>query len=197
MKRVISLLVLFSFTGPVLADSTIDDYFYLLGFKLEESTIQNVIDSLGEAGIHREGDAASSYTGVCYQNSKLETTVYFESGEMGGTYKRLLSFQVHSKPVRDYPCGVLTDEMAKKLSIGNLKLGSEIDKVVSSLPQNTYAKDNLTFSYLKKIPFTEEEIEKFEVKRKEYAFWDQFSQIDIFTENTKVSGYSVSKVTSW
>jgi len=199
IKPIVVLIVLCSFSVlQARAESDIEKYHTFLGFKLEESTIYDVINALGEAAVNRTGDAGSSYSGVCYQNANTGTTVYFESGEVGGSDMRLLSFQVHAAPILDYPCGLLGPvNMSKKLSIGSLKLGAEVNKVLSSLPKNTYERKALTFSYLTKVPFTEEQKEKFGLPRSDSAFWNRFFQIKLYAKNTKVSGYRVSQVTSW
>lgn len=64
----------------------------ILDFVVEESSIQDVLDKLGEAKIVKAGQTASSNTSVCYIVSENEG-VRFNSGEMSNG-KYIISIEV-------------------------------------------------------------------------------------------------------
>ena len=179
-----------------LGSENLDHYFSFMGFHLEKTELSEIREVLGDAPTHQEGDAANSYTAICYRILNSNITIYFESGEMGGG-KRLISYRVNEEEKPDFPCGQTDDKRINKYSTGALKIGSNTEKTIESLPSGIESRDGNFFFYYTKIPFTEEEIEKFDVQDMKYAFWDQGVTIQLFIGKNTINGYRVTKVTSW
>lgn len=78
------VLILTVIIMPVLAaeKDNLESYFLFMGFELEETELAGIQEVLGAVPTHHEGDAAYSYTAICYRVSRDNVTVYFESGEM-------------------------------------------------------------------------------------------------------------------
>lgn len=193
-SAIISLILIFSMSS--FAEESINSYLAFSGFELGKTTIHDVLKLYGAAEIYQEGDAGDSYTAICYHYPKQNVTVYFESGEMGGG-EALLSYKFVTGLEHKFPCGNINEEDGASLKLASLKIGMKTESALSSLPKNTHAKERLTFTYWKKIPFTQEEIVRNKVKDMQYAFWDEIIAIEIHDENGLVNGFSVSKVTSW
>lgn len=196
MKQTLAFIVALVFSINLQANETLEQYFLFNGYNLEETELSSIIKQLGDAPIHKEGDAHDSYTGICYQDPNANVTVYFESGEMGGG-KTLLSYKVTQGMNSDFPCYKLPTDMHLNYSIGNLKLGSRLETTIQSLPKKTYSREDLLFWYINKIPFTNEDILRTGVENMKYAFWNQTVTIELFSEEKIISGYRVYKVTSW
>jgi len=196
MKIITALISTLLSFNIALAGENLEQYFNLMGFTLEESKISDVLKMMGDTVVHKEGDAANSYTGVCYFYPKNNVTVYFESGEMGGG-ETILSYKVIQSHESKYPCETIKTAPSKYFEIGNLKLGKDLKDTIDSLPPNVDSRKNLIFSYHTKIPFSKEDIARTKVEDMEYAFWDQSVTIQLFSEQNIVTGYSISKITSW
>ena len=115
---------------------------------------------------------------------------------MGGG-EVLLSYKVMKNFESKYPCKTIQAGPNTSFGIGKLKLGNDLERTISSLPQDIDSRDKLVFSYYTKIPFSKEDIVRTKVKDMKYAFWDQSVSIRLFPENNTVTGYSITKVTSW
>jgi hypothetical protein len=196
MKTIITVILILGFFNISFAGEKLDQYFTFMGFKLEESKISDVLKKLGNTVIHKKGDASESYTGICYFIPDKNVTIFFESGEMGGG-ETLLGYKVIQDFETKYPCREITELPKESLQIGDLNIGDNLETAISLLPKNISSRDDSTFSYYDKIPFTKEQIKKLQVEDMAYAFWDQRVTIQIFTRDNKVTGYSVYKVTSW
>ena len=196
MKTFFTCILILIFFNASFSEEKLDQYFTFMGFTLEESKISDVVDKLGDTVIHKEGDAAESYTGVCYYSSENDVTILFESGEMGGGVT-LLGYKVVQGQGSKYPCREIGGLSKESFNIGSLSIDEHLEDAIKSLPQNIESRDGLTFFYMDKIPFTKEEIDKLHVQDMEYAFWFQGVTIEIFANKNKVSGYSIYKVTSW
>lgn len=134
-----------------------------MGFKLGESKISDVLEKLGDTVIHKEGDASTSYTGVCYFYPVKNVTVYFESGEMGGG-ETLLCYKVMQDFDSKYPCKEIMELPKESFQIGDLNIGDDLETAISALPKNISSRDGMAFDYYDRIPFTKEEIERLKVK---------------------------------
>lgn len=196
MQTIFTVLLILGTFNVSFAKEGLDQYFSFMGFTLEDSTISDVIEKLGATVIHKEGDAADSYTGVCYYSPENRVTLFFESGEMGGGVT-LLGYKIIQNFESKYPCREVSGISKESLKLGNLRIGENLETAIKSLPPNIKSRDNLAFFYHKRIPFTKEEIRKLKVKDLAYAFWDQSVTIQIFSSKNQVTGYSVYKVTSW
>jgi len=196
MKILIALISTLLCFNIAFAGESLDQYFNFMGFTLEESKIADVLQKMGDTVVHKEGDAANSYTGVCYFYPKDKVTVYFESGEMGGG-ETILSYKVIQNYDSKYPCKAIDTALPKSFGMGNLKLGKDIKHTIDSLPPNIEYRKNLTFSYYNKNPFSKEDIDRTKVKDMQYAFWDQSVTIQLFSKQDIVTGYSITKITSW
>jgi len=191
------LLITLSMMPTLAAGSyNLDSYFVFMGFELEETELAEIQEVLGIAPTHQEGDAAYSYTAICYRVPGGNVTVYFESGEMGGG-RRLLSYRIVEEEKSDFKCGNTQKKRINEYKIGALEIGKGIENTIASLPSEIESRDGNDFYYYKKIPFTEEEIKRLEVKNMKYAFWDQSITIQLFSTGDAVSGYRVTKITSW
>jgi len=198
MKKT-SLILLFLLTPDILlASDRYEQYLALLGFELEKSNLIEIQEMLGQAPINHSGDAGGSYYGLCYVLPKQEITVYFESGEMGGNKHDLLSFAVKSSVENKLKCGELSNTSLKDIKVGILSVGEKIDTIKSKLPQPI---SKQPYGYLHKNfgqrPFTQDDIKMTQVEDMKYAFWDVFTSIEVYEKNGLVSGYKVSRVTSW
>lgn len=183
---------------PIIAagSENLESYFRFMGFELEKDDLTGIQKILGTAPTHQEGDAANSYTAICYRVAGENLTVYFESGEMGGG-SILLGYRVIAEDSPDFRCGSTDSRKINEYKIGVLEIGAEIEDIIESLPGEIESRDGNNIYYYKKVPFTDEEIERLEVKNMKYAFWDQSVTIQLFSAGNLVSGYRVVKVTSW
>ena len=196
MHRIFLALALITISVPALAVESLDHYFSFMGFKLEEVELSEIESKLGNALTHQKGDAAYSYTAICYRIPKNRVTVYFESGEMGGG-RTLLSYRVVEEADPDFTCGQSNSEVLENYNTGVLAIGNDIDKTIGLLPGGIESREGLLFLYHTKIPFTEAQIKKFEVQDMNYAYWDQSVTIELFPINNSINGFRVTKVTSW
>jgi len=172
-------------------------YWTLLGFELEKTTLFDIQKKLGEAPIRHAGDAAASSYEVCYQSPEHRATLSFLSGEMGGPDHTLLGFAVRSTEKKRRDCGSLTADQTL-LKLGVLELGKNIDAVRRSLPQPVRTlPDGLEYHHITKLPFTPEERERMHIENPGDAYWDVSVAIRVYEANGRITGYEVSKVTSW
>ena len=174
-----------------------DEYLTLLGFELEKTTLSEIQSRLGTAPIKHTGDAAEAYYGICYLSREHNATVYFESGEMGGPEHTLLGFAVRNTMEKSQICGDLKTDQTN-LTLGAIEPGRNIDDVRRELPQPVKNISNgIQYQQLTQVPFTKKEVESMQIQEMRHAFWDVTVTIRVFEDNGTVSGYEVSKVTSW
>jgi len=174
-----------------------DEYLTLLGFELEKTNLFEIQKKLGEVPIKQTGDAGDSYYGICYLSKENNAIVYFESGEMGGSDHTLLSFVVKNTLEKSQQCGELKNNIGD-LMLGVIKLGRSIDEVRKELPQPVkVVADGLEYRQMTRLPFTKEDIARMKIKDMNEAYWDVSVTIRVFEENGTITGYEVSKVTSW
>ena len=193
-RLAIKILLILSMSTAVQAT---DEYLTLLGFKLEKTNLFEIQKRLGNVPIKHAGDAGDSYYGICYLSRENNATVYFESGEMGGHEHTLLNFVVKNALEKSQKCGELKNNIGD-LRLGVIKLGKSIDEVRKELPQPVkVVADGLEYRQMTRLPFTKEDIERTKIKDLNEAYWDVSVTIRVFEENGTVSGYEVSKVTSW
>ncbi len=196
MRRLISIVALACIPVAACAANNLSSYFTFMGFTLESTELSEIQEAMGVAPIYQRGDAAESYSVICYRLPKDNITVYFESGEMGGG-TILLSYRVANESSPDFTCANATNARIRDFNVGALVIGSKTNVVISSLPKGYIADGKLGFSYFTKIQFTKEQIAKYEVEDMQYAFWDQSVNIEIIADGNVLNGFRVSKVTSW
>jgi hypothetical protein len=196
MRSFLLGIVVVILAAPALAADDLEHYFRFMGFQLEKTELSEIRKELGDAPIHQEGDAANSYTAICYRIPQKNITVYFESGEMGGS-RTLLGYRVVKEAKPDFPCGHSRKEIIENYNIGALVIGNNFDKTIGLLPSGVKAQEGYSFIYLTKIPFTNEEIKRLDVRDMKYAYWDQSVTIVLYPRESTLSGYRVTKVTSW
>jgi hypothetical protein len=115
---------------------------------------------------------------------------------MGGG-KTLLGYRVVKEAKPDFPCGQSKKEIIENYSIGALVIGNNFDKTIGLLPNGVKTREGHSFVYLTKIPFTDEEIKRLDVRDMKYAYWDQSVAIVLYPRENALNGYRVTKVTSW
>lgn len=197
------LLFLFSLAtvfSPSYADDLSFDkkYLSILGFELERSHLLSIRKKLGEAPIHQSGAGANITSSICYFDETNKATIFFESNPMGGKNMRLMNFTVLAGNPQHNTCGKL--QLAEiSLHVGELVLGRDINKVTKSLPQPVeYIKG---YGYLHKhfsrIPFSEADIQRLNISDLRTAFWSVSIYIEIFEHQNRVTGFKVTKLTSW
>jgi len=196
ISKALFIILSLYFTYNSHATDVYAPYLSLLGFKLEESTLYEIKEELGDATIIQSGNVTKSDFSICYTSGK--NTIYFNSNEMGGNRHRLLSFSVKNYIHKQEQCGHLTVHDSD-LQLGNIKIGTNIKTVISLIPQPV---ENIKgYGYLhkhySKLPFSEKDIERTRVKNMDHAFWSVLIFIEVFTENDKINGFKVSKSTSW
>lgn len=184
--------------SALVASDKYDQYLTLLGFKLEKANLLNIREKLGEAPINHSGDAGGSYYGLCYVLPKDNVTVYFESGEMGGKSHDLSSFVVRNSIEKKLKCGVLANTNLTEVKVGILEIGKNIESVKIKLPQPISKKSyGLQHKNFGQRPFSEADIKMTQVEDMNSAFWEVFTLIEVYEQNGLVSGYKVSRLTSW
>ena len=198
MKLKISIIFFLLIPSVIFASEKYEPYITFLGFKLEKDNLTNIKEKLGEAPINHSGDAGDSYYALCYVLPKHNITIYFESGEMGGHNHDLLSFMVKKSKEDKLQCGALTNISLSDIEVGILKIGKDKNSIKTKLPQPISKKPfGIQHKNFGKNPFSEEDIKRMQVENMEYAFWDVFTSIEVYEQNGFISGYKVSRVTSY
>jgi hypothetical protein len=197
MKILASIIAGLLIANPVAAYDGYEKYLSLLGFKLEETNLNEIRKELGASNIIHTGDAAASYYALCYVSPDEKKMIIFESGEMGGGDHTLLSFIVKKANQDAKNCSKL-GKAYTNYDVGVLSVGQNFEAVRREMPQPiTETKNGVQHKHFGKIPFTKKEIEKHSVQDMKYANWDVSIFIDVYIKQGIVSGYKVSKVTSW
>jgi len=198
MKSIVSVILFMMIPSVSFASDKYEQFLTLLGFKLENANLINIREKLGEAPINHSGDAGGSYYGLCYVLPKHNVTVYCGAGEMGGKSHDLSSFVVKNSIERKLKCGVLANTNLAEAKVGILEIGKNIESVKIKLPQPISNKPyGLQHKNFGQRPFSEADIKMTQVEDMKSAFWDVFTSIDVYTQNGLVSGYKVSRLTSW
>lgn len=198
MKSIISVILFLLAPSVLFASDKYEQYLSLLGFRLENANLINIREKLGEAPINHSGDAGGSYYGLCYVLPKHNITIYFESGEMGGKSHDLSSFVVRNAVEKKLKCGVLASTNLTEVKVGDLEIGKNIESVKIKLPQPISKKPyGLQHKNFGQRPFSEADIKMTQVEDMKSALWDVFTSIDVYERNGLVSGYKVSRLTSW
>ena len=195
-KSIIMILLLLSISITTYAN---DKYYSLLGFELEKTNLFEIQKKLGNVPMKHTGDAGGSYYSICYVSKKANVTVYFESGEMGGDEHTLLGFTVKNSLENHQICGNLdTYKTKNNFNIGEIKLGEEIKNIQKLIPLPMKEISNgIKYQTSFQTPFTQEDINRTNVKDMNFAFWDTVVTIKIFANNGIINRFSIYKVTSW
>lgn len=184
--------------AQAIASDTYDPYLSLMDFKLEETNLYKIQEKLGNSSIQQSMAMNGPRYTICYFLNKNNATIFFESGVMGGKQHQLLAYTVKTGIEKADECiPLLSSE--NNIHLGELGLGKEINVVKRLLPQPV--EEISGYGYLHKhfyrIPFSKEDIERSGVKDMANAFWSVSIFIEIFESQGKVTGYKVSKQTSW
>lgn len=195
--RTLALFALL-FISQANASDNYEQYLSLLGFKLEETDLFKVKEKLGDSEIKQSMDVTGPKYSICYFINKDKTTVHFESGLMGGKQHQLLAFSVKYGTNKSEGCSALAVS-GIETHLGVLHLGEKIKLVKKALPQPV--EDIPGHGYLHKHfykrPFSKKDIQRTGVKDMSQAFWSVSIFIEVFESQGKVTGYKVSKQTSW
>ncbi len=184
-------------TSPfVFSSEDLDQYLFFNGVELEKSKISDVQKRFGSTEVKKEGDAADSYAGICYRLPNKNSTVYFESGEMGGG-NIILTFKVLLEDESKFLCKEIEGVGVLELKLGTLSLEMDLSDAIKSLPLNTHTRRGLRFTYWNKIPFTKKQLAETGIEGLESAFWDEYITIDLIGKGNMLTGFQVSKVTVW
>ena len=163
MKNILLILIFIFYASSIYANEAHEQYLSLMGFTVEESSLLNIRKKLGKAEIVRTGDAADSLSVLCYVSSENNTTVTFESGEMGGS-DLLLSFSVKSNMDDAPTCGVLNKEKlgSDSFNVGPLRLNEKITDATSKLPKPIKkTPTGFKHTFNGKIPFNKAELKRY------------------------------------
>jgi len=186
------------FVSSAIASNNYDQYLSLMGFKLEETDLYKIQEKLGDNDIQQTVNVTGPKYSICYFIDNNKTTIQFESGVMGGRQHQLLAYSVRIDKDKPKECGTLSVS-DKSIDLGVLRLGNDINVVKKSLPQPV--EDIPGYGYLHKhfyqIPFSTKDIERTGVKDMSQAFWSVSIYIEVFENQGKVTGYKISKQTSW
>ncbi|TPW17879.1 MAG: hypothetical protein FD130_489 [Halothiobacillaceae bacterium] len=192
-KTLIAILSL-SFSFTVDAVEGYDRYLSLMGMTLEETNLHAIREKLGNTPLKNDDDSYS----ICYSSKQSNATLFFGSNELGGSKQRLLNFYVKNGVAAEDQCTAITAD-PKLFRLGAIELGKDINTVKRQLPQpvEEIKERGLLHRYYGKIPFSKKEIERLQVEDLNHAFWSLLLFIEVFEEQGVVSGYKVSKLTSW
>lgn len=187
-----------AYSKAVQAEERYASYLSLLGFTLEKTQLHHIQQTLGNAPIHQHGNGLNASPRICYYDKTNNATLSFESGPQGGKNLRLLSFSVVSGNENHNSCGLLR-LTENDLTLGGLSLGVIFDSAKKTLPQPwEYIKG---YGYLHKHfnrrPFSQREIRRFNVKDLNTAFWSISIYIEVFKDDDVITGFKISKLTSW
>ena len=196
MKLFTAILISILTSPSVFSSENLDQYLFFNGVELEKSRISDVQKLFGSTEVKKKGDAADSYTGICYRVPNKNTTVYFESGEMGGG-RIILTFKILLEDKSKFLCKEIEGVGVLELKLGTLSLGMDLSDAVKSLPLNTHSRRGLRFTYRDKIPFTKKQLAETGVDGLKSAFWDEYITIDLIGKGNMLTGFQVSKVTVW
>lgn len=196
LNIIITLFGLLLVSQAIASDSH-NQYLSLMGFKLEETNLYKIQEKLGDTPIQQSMTIYGPHYSICYFVNKNNATVFFESGTMGGKQHQLLAYAVKTGADKNDGCMPLLS--SKNIELGALSLGKEISLVKKSLPQPV--EDIPGYGYLHKhfdkLPFSKKDIERTGVEDMSQAFWGVSIFIEVFEIQGKVTGYKVSKQTSW
>ncbi len=196
MKSIYISIVLAFCTMPAFANQNVGKFIKFQTFELEKTELKEIISIVGKTKIHKEGDAGESYTGICYYYPKQNVTVFYESGEMGGS-KTLLSYKFFSGQINKFPCATINDKGNEKFTISGLKIGQPLKHALSLLPKDPYSIQGMSYTYWNKIPFTESDFIKTGAKRSDNPAWDEMVTIELYENKGVVSGFGVHRVITW
>ena len=191
MKLILSLFFML-FSCTLLAKQSTDNFISFNGFELEKTQLVDVIDFIGETDIHKEGDAAESYTGICYYYPNQNITVFYESGELGGS-KALLSYKIFEGHKTKFKC-LSIKETTTEFSISGLKIGLTLEKAINILPNNPHEVRGTSYIYWNKIPFKKGDYEKLNLKPSINYVWDELVTIELYEKNNLIIGFGITRV---
>ncbi|GAA6136247.1 hypothetical protein NBRC116188_30380 [Oceaniserpentilla sp. 4NH20-0058] len=195
--KLFTVIIIGILTSPfVFSSEELDQYLFFNGVELEKSKISDVQKRFGSTEVKKEGDAADSYTGICYRLTNKNSTVYFESGEMGGG-SIILTFKVLLENESKFLCKEIEEGGVLELKLGTLSLGMNLSDAVKSLPINTHSRRGLRFTYWNKRPFTKQQLAETGIEGLKSALWDEYITIDLIGKGNLLTGFQVSKVTVW
>ena len=191
MKFVLFLLTM-SFSCSLFAEKSTDSFIRFNGFELEKTQLSDVIDSVGETEIHKDGDAGESYTGICYYYPNEDITIFYESGELGGS-KTLLTYKVVKGHKAKFKC-LKIHETVTEFSISGLKIDLTLKDAIDFLPNMPYKVRGLSYIYWNKIPFNKDDYRRLNLKHEGNYVWDELVTIELYENNNLLTGYSVTRV---
>ncbi|RXJ92810.1 hypothetical protein CRV00_12370 [Malaciobacter molluscorum] len=142
MKKIFFVFILFFITN-IFANTSIEKYTKLGKFKLNKTSLKEVLNTLGKTNIIKSGDAANSSTRINYFIKKDNYYITFNSSEMGGG-DIITSFIIYKNAPKE-PFKIIENlnlQLWEKLYIGIEK--KEFLKIVKDLK-----KDKKTYFYEK------------------------------------------------
>ncbi len=196
MKSRILPTLIACFTSSVFADGELSKFTKFGEFELEKTELREILSKIGDAPVHKEGDAGESYTGICYFYPIQNITAFYESGEMGGS-TTLLSYKFLSGKTTRYPCTTIADGGSQTFTLGGFKIGQALKAAESLLPLTPYSVQDNVYTYWNRTPFTEKDYLKVGADQSDNLAWDDMVTIEIYTHENVVTGYGVSRVITW
>lgn len=196
MKYRILQMMFACFTSSVFAGGELSEFTKFGGFELEKTELKEIFSKIGDSPVHKEGDAGESYTGICYFYPAQNITVFYESGEMGGS-TTLLSYKFLSGKTTRFPCTTIENGRSQTFTLGGVKIGQTLEAAELLLPLSPYSVQGNVYTYWNRIPFTEKDYLRVGADKSDNLAWDDMVTIEIYTNENIVTGYGVSRVITW
>lgn len=120
LRPLLIVLIMFSVTC-VHAQDDGAKFTSFAGFKIGEVNLGQIADELGPTDLIEKGDAGEYEALLCYRAPT--GLIYFLSGEMGGSDKRLLGFAVSNTSLNKSCSNLPANRAPSELSLAGLRLG--------------------------------------------------------------------------
>jgi hypothetical protein len=169
-----------------------DQYSELLGIKLEQSKLSEVVNSLGVTKLFKSGDASESSKRLNYYFPNEKTYVTFDVCEMGGDSTITLFHLSNKAPMEEFR-NVPGTKFSMR-DIGKLRIGMGKKEFCKNLAlARSCEGDSIAEYFLDSIPMTQKEMEKINLPSDQRAMWDiGIGVMGKFREN-KLSDLYLSK----
>ncbi len=118
-----------------------DKFKYLLGFALQEDSLATIRQKLGPAKLVETGDAGDYLASISYYFEDIQTTISFQSGEMGAGGLYVIQFVLRRSHSCDsvsfcHPNFIISS--ASQANVGGLYVGMTPDKFTKIVGRNVH-----------------------------------------------------------
>ncbi len=147
MLKIIFSLIFFATAAEPIAKIQPDSELTVLGVTLGKTTMNEVKDKFKAKEIYHEGDAGESLYALCFKGPG-NSTIAFESGEMGGNERVIHSVSINSaqNPYKLKQICQKTTMIKSKIALNGISLGMSPD-IVRKLVGSPTKQDTNTIEY--------------------------------------------------